>query len=151
MERDKYSLVMDGKRLFFIETDYEAVAYLNSNRLQNAFSLLHAVQEVLAFGELRGYTLLTEKALYLLKNSISSQSKIGDWSFSVRDGESEITIEATFLTLYQEPKSSEVIRSKRFVFTFKKNGKMIIHKIEDSGSVGGFARKAPVPERPQAS
>jgi len=141
LERDKASLVIDGRLLTFIETDDEAVAYLNSNRCQNVFSTVRAVQEVLAFGELRGYTIMTEEKAHILKSAISDQSKISSWSFSVREGEKESYVEATFITMYRpdyRPDPLLILWSKRFVFKFKKDGKMILEKTEDSGSLGGF-------------
>jgi hypothetical protein len=135
--RDKTSLVIDGSRLKFVETDDDAVSYLNSNRCQKVFSMVRAVQDVMAFGELRGYTIMTDETWQLLKGSMSDQSKIGSWSFSVREGEKESLVEATFLTFY-EPGSSSVIFSKRFTFIFRRDGKMKLAKVEDAGYVGGF-------------
>jgi hypothetical protein len=135
--RDTACLVIDGSRLTFIETDEAAIDFFNSNRCQNVFSAVRAVQEVLAFGELRGYTIMTEEKAQILKSTMGDQSKISSWSFSVREGEKASTIEATFITMYR-PDPLLILWSKRFVFKFKKDGKMILEKIEDSGFVGGF-------------
>jgi hypothetical protein len=134
---EKASLVVDENRFTFIETDEQAVDFLNSNRCQKVFSAVRAVQEVLAFGELRGISIMTEEKARILRSSLSGPSKISNWSLSVREGEKVSTIEATFITMYR-PGSIMILWSKRYVFKFRIDGKMILEKIEDSGSVGGF-------------
>jgi hypothetical protein len=137
LKRDKASLVVDGDRFTFIETDEEAVNFLNTNRCQNTYSTVLAVQDVLAFGELRGYKMLTKETLEILMRSSSAKLDVSSWSFRILEGENENTIEGTFLTYYKL-EFPNVIFSQRFYFKFNKYGKMIFVKAEDSGSVGGF-------------